>query len=857
MLQLFLIATFVYVLFLVSYTNIKAGLKGSYYRENEYFPKRYLMQLVFWIGIVLNYLTPPLHQMNFQGNLLSVLFDIAFWYSSVSIGIFILCALNKRRIRPKMEEQKKDSNAYFYSDNPVINNKDDRLNREKFVDHVINSLNKINGENLTIGFYGKWGTGKTSIFKMIKEKIEVGNNKNDYLIFEFKPWYFGKEDYEIIIEFLEQLLNEIRKSNGFDPKIEKNIIKYLNALSSVSLRLPGITINFKETHSLIEELFSKKNQSIKDIKEAIEKSLENSNKKIVVFIDDIDRLNKEEIQTIFRLVRLICDFPNITYIVALDEEIVASALAELHGKDENADAKKIGREYLEKFIQIPLYIPETDVYGLNQMLWNGVREILNENHLLEESVFLSIEFSSTRRLIGLQKIGFSPRNIIRYLNVVKVMLPLLKEDIYVDDLLYLMFIKVGSPNLYEKIILNSEVFLNSNSTDDKVREKIRKEYVGYEKILMRLFPNFISTSKVEIDHTAIEMRNRICSKDYFKRYFMYDVPESEKILSKFFKELKVQPLENLSSQFEHFLSLYSIEKVFSVVEYNLDKFNEIQYKNVIEILCILLIKEQRKKFSYHEEEYVRLIAILSIYLGGNEKNPIFNRGLDIWLLPRINKILNRYISGINEISKINQVPVTKVQYLIDDLKDSIRDYMEVNNSTVIFNKYSFKDNGEFFLLWNNIEDTEKKRKTIGQWIQKKDDLEILIPLIFYPISGEASNVIERYTRIVELLDIKKMNNYLDFENDSEEEYPNLVKLRSIVENIEIYLFNALDWVIRKENLRKDDLSFTLGNVDYEESIFMNNIEETLKCLIKYGDEQLQDKIQKYVLELKRRNIMNS
>ncbi|PDM37055.1 hypothetical protein CMV37_25940 [Bacillus cereus] len=62
---------------------------------------------MFWIGVVLNYLTPPLHQMNFQGNLLSVLFDIAFCYSSISIGVFILYALNKRRIHPKMEEQKK------------------------------------------------------------------------------------------------------------------------------------------------------------------------------------------------------------------------------------------------------------------------------------------------------------------------------------------------------------------------------------------------------------------------------------------------------------------------------------------------------------------------------------------------------------------------------------------------------------------------------------------------------------------------------------------------------------------------------------------------------------------------------
>ena len=61
-------------------------------------------------------------------------------------------------------------------------------------------------------------------FQDDQRKIEDGNNKDEYLIFEFKPWYFGKEDHEIIVEFLEQLLSEIRKSNGFDPKIEKILL---------------------------------------------------------------------------------------------------------------------------------------------------------------------------------------------------------------------------------------------------------------------------------------------------------------------------------------------------------------------------------------------------------------------------------------------------------------------------------------------------------------------------------------------------------------------------------------------------------------------------------------------------------
>ncbi|WP_256869949.1 P-loop NTPase fold protein [Bacillus sp. CDB3] len=224
MMKVFLIASFTFVLCFVSYININLERKGLYCREYEYFPKRYLVQMMFWFGIGFNYLTPPFYQMDFQGNLLSILFDIAFYYSFISLLILGVCAFGKgikKQKGQKLETRNNSSEPYFYSDNPV-NNRDDKLNREKFVNHVVSNLYKMKEENLTIGFYGKWGTGKTSIFKMIKKTIENDSDKkNEYLIFEFKPWYFGKDNHEIVVEFLEQLLNEIKKYEGLILKLKK------------------------------------------------------------------------------------------------------------------------------------------------------------------------------------------------------------------------------------------------------------------------------------------------------------------------------------------------------------------------------------------------------------------------------------------------------------------------------------------------------------------------------------------------------------------------------------------------------------------------------------------------------------
>jgi hypothetical protein len=163
-------------------------------------------------------------------------------------------------------------------------------------------------------------------------------------------------------------------------------------------------------------------------------------------------------------------------------------------------------------------------------------------------------------------------------------------------------------------------------------------------------------------------------------------------------------------------------------------------------------------------------------------------------------------------------------------------------------------------LWDKIEDIEKKRKIIRQWIQKKDDLEMLMPLILYPIGGENRNLIGRYIRIIELIDVEEIKNYLELDENNENcsgaEYPNLSKLRNIVENIGESLVNTLDWIIEQKDYSENALTTRFGNIDYQESIFINNLEESLKCLEKYGDKRLQDIIQSSVVQLKNRNIVS-
>jgi predicted KAP-like P-loop ATPase len=106
-------------------------------------------------------------------------------------------------------------------------------------------------------------------------------------------------------------------------------------------------------------------------KENLEKFLEDKKKKIIIMIDDIDRLDKNEIQTVLKLVKLLANFKHTTYILAFDAEMVSAAIGSNYGGDKDS-----GKDFLEKIIQVPILLPKISRDALESFCFREIQQEL-------------------------------------------------------------------------------------------------------------------------------------------------------------------------------------------------------------------------------------------------------------------------------------------------------------------------------------------------------------------------------------------------------------------------------------------------------------------------------------------------
>jgi predicted KAP-like P-loop ATPase len=278
------------------------------------------------------------------------------------------------------------------SDKPVSLKEEDRFQRYDFSKRIAERIiNAENNDSIVIGVYGAWGEGKTSVINFIENEL-VKNNS--IITIKFNPWRFTDES-TLLITFFNCLAREIKKS--FNEK-NRNLTKP-NLINRIRLKweekkAPLVT-NKEKIGELIEKYGSivsgynagagvanigksMSSVSIDTLKERFESLLIKSNKKIVVFIDDIDRLDKQEIHSIFRLVKLTANFQNTYYILSFDQEMVASAIGERFGSGD----KNSGLNFLEKIIQVPLTIPVSQPDSLKQYCFELIEKTIESNKVM-------------------------------------------------------------------------------------------------------------------------------------------------------------------------------------------------------------------------------------------------------------------------------------------------------------------------------------------------------------------------------------------------------------------------------------------------------------------------------------------
>lgn len=300
----------------------------------------------------------------------------------------------------------------------------DYLNFGYMVDMVVDIATNRDLSPSTIGLYGDWGSGKSSLMKLAQKKIEeknteIGDEKDSIktLCIEFNGWLFeGYEDTKTSLcgVILDALADEKRFSKEITDyaktlikKIDFNKIlgkgiKYgldffltggIGALTDLTLSsvLSTIKTNVSEVQAKdLEEILNKFKKDdktrteIKNFREEFKQLLQKSNvENVVVFIDELDRCLPDTVLEVFEAMRLFLFVEGMSFVIGADERLIQYSIKSKY-KEVPGNNLDIGKEYLEKVIQYPLYIPQLTRAEVNQYLaCLLLRETFTENQFKE------------------------------------------------------------------------------------------------------------------------------------------------------------------------------------------------------------------------------------------------------------------------------------------------------------------------------------------------------------------------------------------------------------------------------------------------------------------------------------------
>lgn len=489
-------------------------------------------------------------------------------------------------------------------DNPIINKADDQLKRSGFAEELAKCiLNYEYRESLVLGLYGKWGTGKTSIINMAIEEIEnlsQGiNDESKPIVMKFNPWnYSGNQ--QLISQFFNELSNTIKYTNGSETltKVGEKLELVSKFFTPLSL-IPGFGVYtdviqkmFGSGSEIVKGLGDQKENDLITIKKETNDLLKGQSNKIIIIIDDIDRLNSEEIRQVFQLVKTVGDLNNTIYLLSFDKEVVVKALEKVQ--------EGTGEDYLEKIIQLPFEIPLMSTSDVENIFIDKFNFLIKDLHTdnLDNDYFVSIYFN------GIQPNLNSLRDVNRLCNSLSFGFSLLKDEINIVDYLAITTLRIFTPNLYESIKNNKFLFTDASESTyrnhryDEYKQKytdIKTQYIdelsfNVDEFLGTLFPkvkSYVNNTHYG-EHWVKDWRKqrRICSPDFFDLYFQLTLPSTE--ISNSFMREAIHSIADITQFHSYFSILLNEGKAGRFLDRILDYKDDINLEYIVNIITVII-----------------------------------------------------------------------------------------------------------------------------------------------------------------------------------------------------------------------------------------------------------------------------
>jgi len=293
----------------------------------------------------------------------------------------------------------------------------DLLNYDVHCNLLKEYLSDVNILPLTIGVFGDWGSGKSSIMRMLEDKFQ---NDDRILTIYFNSWLFeGYEDAKISI--LENIILELSKHEGLSSQAKGKILGLLSRIDYMKIVSDGIKkygkniidiiatggvgtaieagfsmLNKEKIEEISKEGFSDFDQYIKEEQKNTSKTTIKSFKEdfaelisltdfnsVVIFIDDLDRCMPERVVDTLEAIKLFLSVDKTAFVIGADERILKHSISmhlQLHTFNNDSsylyDSEQIVTDYIEKLIQVPYHIPKmspTEIESYINLLFCSIK----------------------------------------------------------------------------------------------------------------------------------------------------------------------------------------------------------------------------------------------------------------------------------------------------------------------------------------------------------------------------------------------------------------------------------------------------------------------------------------------------
>ena len=374
----------------------------------------------------------------------------------------------------------------------------DALDRGPFVASLVKTLVHSElgpGEKMSrratgfvVGLTGEWGLGKSSVLNLLSHELK---QMEGVVVATLNPWLFKGRD-----ELVEAYFNALREALGSSVgeklfKLREQLDRYKASIEFVGATTAGLvdvlvgtgaatTFYNRWLLKLLRAINKPKALSASQERKRLEEKLADARIAVVILIDELDRVEDDEVRAVAQLVKAVGDIKGISYLVAYDPERVAQAL----GKGATAEEKqRTGENYLEKIIQFPIPLRplfEDDAQDL-------LKHALRNNGVLVPSATQPYQQEIFDQL--LRDIRTS-REIKRLIGAFSVLEEIVRGEICPFDVLAYSWLVAKAPSIRARISANVHQVVDDPDVSEMLtRHRQQQSAISGDQTLIEIFGN--------------------------------------------------------------------------------------------------------------------------------------------------------------------------------------------------------------------------------------------------------------------------------------------------------------------------------------------------------------------------------